>query len=249
MTNSFDMTDSIYGTSCAMYLALARLNHSCTASTILSRLILLMLSLMFALSGTPNAQQTHLPLTTEEVLYASRAIRRGEEINDCYIDLRQNRADRRKELLEYFRFHCECSGCHLHCAECVDVDSSTDVLSNHVECPHVIALFSRDDCHRRECDQYNDTLCSILHEQDIQTAIAYSLQIVSTLESNHCIQWSQRYLPEIYHSLFSLYSSVNQHKPARKYLIKAYKLSVLSEGENSPETLKLVETIKSLAKK
>ena len=29
MTNCFDMTDSIYGESCAMYLALARLNHSC----------------------------------------------------------------------------------------------------------------------------------------------------------------------------------------------------------------------------
>jgi hypothetical protein len=46
-----------------MYLALARLNHSCT----------------------PNVQQTHMPDTTEEALFACRDIKRGEEINDCYI--------------------------------------------------------------------------------------------------------------------------------------------------------------------
>eukprot|EP01033_Poteriospumella_lacustris_P006923 gene6923-4989_t len=84
MTNCFDMTDSIYGTCCAMYLALARLNHSCC----------------------PNAQQTHIPTTTEEVLFAARDIAEGEEINDCYIDLRQNRSHRRHELQEYYRFHC-----------------------------------------------------------------------------------------------------------------------------------------------
>ena len=52
LTNSFDMVDAPYGKSCAMYCAIARLNHSCV----------------------PNVQQTHLPETSEEVLYASRAI-------------------------------------------------------------------------------------------------------------------------------------------------------------------------------
>ena len=48
MTNSFDMT-STETSGCGMYLAIARLNHSCR----------------------PNAQQTHLPETKEEVLSVS----------------------------------------------------------------------------------------------------------------------------------------------------------------------------------
>ena len=58
--------------------AIARLNHSCC----------------------PNAQQTHIPETGEEVLYASRDIEVGEEINDCYIELRKKRSERRRELKE-----------------------------------------------------------------------------------------------------------------------------------------------------
>jgi hypothetical protein len=45
MTNCFDMVDSLHGTACAMYCAIARLNHSCY----------------------PNAQQTHISETGEEV--------------------------------------------------------------------------------------------------------------------------------------------------------------------------------------
>ena len=52
LTNSFDMVDAPHGKSCAMYCAIARLNHSCV----------------------PNVQQTHIGMTSEEVLYASRAI-------------------------------------------------------------------------------------------------------------------------------------------------------------------------------
>lgn len=72
-----------------------RLNHSCI----------------------PNAQQTHIPSTTEEVLYACRDIAIGDEINDCYIELRRSRDDRRKELQQLFRFDCECLNCCLDAAE------------------------------------------------------------------------------------------------------------------------------------
>lgn len=82
MTNSFDMADSEEGEACAMYCAIARLNHSCT----------------------PNVQQSHCPDTKEEVLYASRTIELGEEINDCYIELRQKKSTRRAELRNLFRF-------------------------------------------------------------------------------------------------------------------------------------------------
>jgi hypothetical protein len=89
MTNCFDMTGSAHGDSCAMYCAFARLNHSCT----------------------PNTQQSHIPQTGEEVLYASRDILCGEELNDCYIDLRQRTVDRRATLQEIYRFYCECPAC------------------------------------------------------------------------------------------------------------------------------------------
>ena len=62
-------------------------------------------------------QQTHYPDTTEEVLYAARDIRKGEEINDCYIDLRQPKIKRQAELREYYRFDCSCAGCSLPTAK------------------------------------------------------------------------------------------------------------------------------------
>ena len=62
-------------------------------------------------------QQTHYPDTTEEVLYAVRDIRKGEEINDCYIDLRQPKIKRQAELREYYRFDCLCAGCSLPTAK------------------------------------------------------------------------------------------------------------------------------------
>ena len=85
------MTDSPKGPSCGMYLAIARLNHSCC----------------------PNAQQTHIPDSEEEVLYASRDIMIGEEINDCYIELRRGKQARNQELRELFRFECSCFSCRL----------------------------------------------------------------------------------------------------------------------------------------
>ena len=89
MTNCFDMADAAHGQSCAMYCAIGRLNHSCE----------------------PNAQQTHIPDTFVEVLYASRDIAVGDEINDCYIDLRQSTHERRVALQDIYRFHCTCKAC------------------------------------------------------------------------------------------------------------------------------------------
>jgi hypothetical protein len=46
-----------------------------------------------------------------QVLYATRPIKRGEELCDCYIELRQNTAERQRELNAYYRFTCSCSAC------------------------------------------------------------------------------------------------------------------------------------------
>lgn len=117
MTNCFDMTNSIYGESCAMYLALARLNHSCV----------------------PNVQQTHYPDTTEEFLYASRDIEIGDEICDCYIDLCAEKYERQRSLMDVYRFHCGCPGCSLSCTEAQQEDDKVRVRAGAVG-DSVIAL-------------------------------------------------------------------------------------------------------------
>ena len=53
------------------------------------------------------------------MLYATRPIKRGEEICDCYIELRQNTAARQRDLKEYYRFTCSCTACS-------DLSLSTD---------------------------------------------------------------------------------------------------------------------------
>lgn len=194
MTNCFDMTDSIYGTTCAMYLALARLNHSCI----------------------PNAQQTHIPTTTEEVLYAARDIAIGEEINDCYIDLRQDRQQRCKELSEYYRFLCQCPACS------VDNESS----------------LQRDDILRKEAFDFNDRLVALV-ESDIDAAEEYGIRVLGLLEKSENLTWSARYLSEVYISLYQLCNSLSKKRSSGKYLVKAYNITTQLEGDRSPEAVKL----------
>jgi hypothetical protein len=206
MTNCFDMTDSIYGITCAMYLALARLNHSCS----------------------PNVQQTHFSETTEEVLIASRDIAEGEEINDCYIDLRQSRDNRQKSLSEYYRFTCECISCH---------------LINEV----VLSKVDQQDKIREEAASYDDKIILLIENQQLSEALNYCLSIINRLEDTESIKWSIRYLPEAYHTAYQIYFSLAEeavmkkekakcHKLAMKYLKRCYKLSVLLQSERSPDS-------------
>lgn len=122
MTNCFDMTDSPHGQACAMYLALARLNHSCI----------------------PNVQQTHIPETGEEVLYASRTIEIGDEINDCYIDLRQSRDARRAALRDIYRFDCECEACGPLAPALALVDQSSILGHNQTQTQQAIVNICSD---------------------------------------------------------------------------------------------------------
>jgi hypothetical protein len=45
------------------------------------------------------------------VLHATRFIAQGDEICDCYIELRQSTADRQRDLNAYYRFTCSCTAC------------------------------------------------------------------------------------------------------------------------------------------
>ena len=96
-TNSFDMCDAHHGTSCAMYCSLARLNHSCA----------------------PNTRQEYDKETLYMRLFATRDIQPGDQLFDSYIDIEEPVATRRKELLDIYRFHCDCRKCEL------DADGAT----------------------------------------------------------------------------------------------------------------------------
>lgn len=203
MTNCFDMTDSIYGECCAMYLALARLNHSCT----------------------PNAQQTHMPETTEEVLYAVRDIGVGEEINDCYIDLRQCRSYRRESLQEYYRFFCECQGCNLPSEE----------------------LQKQDDLARVKLDEYSDIAIGMIETGDQYAALEYILKVGKLMENNeNHVKWSARYLSEIYLYAYQIADSLNEKKLAKENLLKAHQWNVKLQGKLSPDSLKTNRLLLSL---
>lgn len=263
MTNCFDMTDSIYGTCCAMYLALARLNHSCY----------------------PNAQQTHIPSTTEEVLYAARTIEKGEEINDCYIDLRQSRIKRRHELQEYYRFYCTCQACQDPNGDNRD-DENTAEHTMIEESPDFLTKVLTEDQLREKTSEISDTIVSLItggdtNEEDINiddeeeftrkgciAALTTTLQLKSDLlpissdcnqlytdqnNKNTALKWCIRYLPELYMSIFQLCESlVDNHynssanksskllrkrfqSEALSHLQQARDLVLLLQGPTSPE--------------
>lgn len=207
MTNCFDMTDSIFGKSCAMYLALGRLNHSCS----------------------PNVQQTHIPETTEEVAYASRDIEVGDELNDCYIDLRQSRAARREELLDLYKFSCECDCCTGKMFE--KFGGSPDELEKSI---------ADDDRMRVKAYSYQDIITDLIEQNDdTQLALDVALQTCKQLETPKYLVWSVRYLHEAYMMVYQLARDLRNKSLAREYLVKAHELSLKLEGPRSKESARL----------
>ena len=158
---------------CALYVAIARLNHSCT----------------------PNAQQSHIPSTGEEVLYATRTIEEGEEINDCYIDLRQTTAERRAALSEIYRFHCTCK-------TCAAADN-----------PASATTAAQDDRYRSKAATFDDLILRTISDSGVDTALYVALDAVRLLSAATCLPWSERYLPDAWVTVHDLYLAVAmQHK-------------------------------------
>jgi hypothetical protein len=221
MTNCFDMTDSIYGTSCAMYLALARLNHSCY----------------------PNAQQTHIPTTTEEVLYAARDISEGEEINDCYIDLRRSREHRRQELQEYYRFDCMCAACSIGDDNLLTEENTLRQRTGDIADTILSLITASDNDEEEESDN------SSVDRNRCIAALTTALQLKQDLtrdDNNSSSKWCVRYLPELYISIAQLCESMaeNHKKESLKkkfyieycaYLQQALALTQQLQGDTSPE--------------
>ena len=192
LTNSFDMTDSPQGPSCAIYAAIARLNHSCC----------------------PNAQQTHIPDTREEVLYASRDIQIGEEINDCYIELRKGKHSRNRDLQEYFRFKCSCISC------CGEESFSTE-----------------DDVRRERAMLLEDSMLTLTTSGDTWSAYNVSGELLKLLTNIDCLPWSSRYIPGAFYSAYLLCKELDKKKEAHQFLQEAQQWYVDLQGPSSPSVI------------
>lgn len=190
MTNCFDMSDN--GTDrCAIYLAIARLNHSCT----------------------PNAQFTFIPDKNHEVLIASRDIAKGEEINDCYIDLRKCTSERQKEVQELYRFTCACKHC-------------TSPTSNA-------------DHYRQKAAKTDELILLSINEDGPDVAIQYALDAVRLLSIEENLCWSIRYLADAHLTVYQLAMAIDTSEYAEigmKHLRKAHEFSQILEGEDAPNT-------------
>ena len=198
MTNCFDMTDSPHGDACAMYLAIARLNHSCS----------------------PNAQQTHIPDTGAEVLHACRTIEVGEEINDCYIELRQSREDRRKDLREIYRFNCGCSSC----------EPATGAQESSQE-------VSEEDKRRQRAKELDNLVIEAATEDGPEVALQVAIDALRLLKAENNLHWSIRYIPDAHSTVAQLANSCNSRSLAREHAKFAYEMSLLLQGPSSPDTI------------
>lgn len=203
MTNSFDMSDHPDGDASAIYCAIGKLNHSCV----------------------PNAQQTHIPETSEEVLIASRTVECGEELCDCYIDLRQSRTERRKELRELFRFDCNCSACSIND-------------------PAVVAA---DDARRKRAKQLDETALEVAAENPY-LALDIALDSVKLLSQEQCLPWSIRYLAEAHLNVYMIASSLGKKTVAFQHLQQAHHYNIRLQGPCTPETKRTAHLLREFKK-
>lgn len=268
MTNSFDMTDSPFaegddgddddeddeeegsngrskGGCCAMYLALARLNHSCI----------------------PNAQQTHIPSTTEEVLYASRDIEIGEEINDCYIDLRQDREARRHELSKYYRFHCTCPACEFSPTfKYPSITHSSFPLAKRNN--GVIDSLEAFELSVKWCDQirkvaktYPEYSIKLIDRDEITKALKTNETVLEWFNEPMNTLWCIRYMPELYSFLAQIHTAMcftcqfqrsGGNKKAEEHRDKAceytqyvYNINLNLQGPTAPDTQHAAQMIEN----
>lgn len=182
-----------------MYLAIARLNHSCE----------------------PNVQQTHIPETQEEVLYACRDIAIGDEINDCYIELRNSRSKRKEELRNLFRFECQCRACMM------DLESS-----------------EADDKRRERSMKLEEYLFQQV-ELDPSAALGIADEALKLLNNPLCLGWSARYIAGMNFSAYQIAFELGKKKRAKQYLLDAYQSFLTFQGPSSPETRRASSLLKA----
>ena len=169
--------------------------------------------------------QTHLPGTGEEVLIASRDICAGDEINDCYIDLRADRSSRRSLLKQLYRFDCCCAACSLP------------------EGP----LLAADDKARCRALELDDLILTAAAEESAATALDIASDLVRLLEVPGSSGWSARYAAGARMSAYMLSTALGDGRSARAHLMRAHEYNCLLQGEASPDakhTLALLQARK-----
>ena len=230
MTNAFDMpylNGDEDSKASGMFLAIARLNHSCV----------------------PNAQQTYIPPNLEqldnpsnvghEVLYATRDIAVGEELCDCYIELRQTTEQRRKELMQHYRFICTCPAC----GAANDADMTEEALK----------LRKEDDLRRKRARKLEEDLFEFVSMGENAMAIDLGGELVKLLEHDQSRGWGERYIAEACVNTATLLLEEGRRSQAVALLYKAHSWNVLLQGADSVDSLstaaKLAEVDKMFAKK
>jgi hypothetical protein len=211
MTNAFDMPYNGDEHSSGMYLAIARLNHSCV----------------------PNAQQTHIPHRARdgddfgtvgyEVLYATRDVKVGEELCDCYIELRQTTEQRRKELYEYYRFVCTCPAC----GPAEDNQMSAAALQ----------LRKEDDSRRKRALKLESDILEYVQMGEVEAAVDLGDELVRLLEHEKSRGWGERYIAEACMTTSTLLYEQGKVRKAFTYASKAHAWNVKLQGEQSVDSM------------
>lgn len=221
MTNSFDLpyctelgeenssSNELVHRASGMFLAIGRLNHSCT----------------------PNTQQTFIPsvhqnnsgtnkLVGFEVLYATRTIAVGEELNDCYIELRQTTEARRTELMDLYCFHCTCAACG---------NDSDDIIHNN-------ANRVEDDARRKRALKLDSDMLEFVNMGELEMAIDLGIELIKLLESGKSIGWGERYIAEACVSTSQIMLEIGgskQRRQAVELIEKAHEWNIKLQGKDS----------------
>jgi hypothetical protein len=152
----------------------------------------------------------------------------GEEICDCYIDLRQSKKNRRKELLDNFRFYCGCVACssgECSSGECsseenlrktmVDQGKESDTLTNNITDPTVNNkiededLTDKDDYYREYSLSFEDSSIDSIIEGNTPKALLILYKGLAILEMEQNMKWSVRYLSSAHLSIYQILCKIN----------------------------------------
>ena len=195
-----------------MFLAIGRLNHSCIPNA----------QQTFIPLQRNNKKYNNVKINTNtshdnnnsynndnrrsssscigyEVLYATRDIMIGEEINDCYIELRQSSKDRRKELMSLYRFKCLCKICSINDDDDDDdddkddgggEDDDDDIISKEMNKQKLREGIQIDDDRRRQrAMQLDEAIYEFLSMGEYNMAQDISIELIKLLEHTKSIGW------------------------------------------------------------
>ena len=130
-----------------------------------------------------------------EVLYATRDIIIGEEINDCYIELRQSRKDRRKELMSLYRFKCVCKICSINDEDDEDKHDDgddgdgDDKISKEMKKQKLRDIQIDDDRRRQRAMQLDEAIYEFLSMGEYNMAQDIGTELIKLLEHKKSIGW------------------------------------------------------------